>query len=326
MLSVGEEQVATSAFFSPASKCCTYIPSLPNFLVGRILSATDPAPHHGRESVEKRLEARVAVTPLGIAQPPVYSLLYRNSEHFFGRSQSLRCPHYTEDGGRCGIWENRNAICVTWFCKHVRGDLGQTFWRGSLLEFLWAVERDLARWCVLELDMTGEVLRHLVATADWKSEHQIVSGESLDNRVNGEEYTRIWGEWRGREREFFLRCAELVNPLAFDEILAIAGPDVRAYAQLTRRGFARLTAGEVPTTLHVGPMQLVQIHHGMTRVSTYNDGDPLDIPQVVMESLQYFDGRPTADAIAAIQSECGVRLENDLIRKMVDFRLLVPSK
>src|SRR5438034_10877336 len=39
-------------YFSPQTKCCTYLPELHNFLVGRILSDDDPASATGRATVE----------------------------------------------------------------------------------------------------------------------------------------------------------------------------------------------------------------------------------------------------------------------------------
>ena len=38
-----EEAPGSTFLFKPASKCCTYWPALPNFLVGRILADEDPA-------------------------------------------------------------------------------------------------------------------------------------------------------------------------------------------------------------------------------------------------------------------------------------------
>jgi hypothetical protein len=64
----------------------------------------------------------------------------------------------------------------------------------------------------------------------------------------------------------------------------------------------------------------------MTRVKTYSDFDPLDVPNAVMELLQYFDGRPVVDALAAIADERGVSLDAALVRKMVDFKLLAPPE
>jgi hypothetical protein len=73
-------------------------------------------------------------------------------------------------------------------------------------------------------------------------------------------------------------------------------------------------------------MQLAHMGRGMMRISTYSGYDPLEVPNQVMELLPYFDGRPTEEALAAIADERGIRLEPDLVRKLVDFMLLVPAK
>jgi hypothetical protein len=318
---------AESCFFDPVIKCCTWVPTLQNFLVGRILSDTEPDAQFGRASVERRIAQGIGVSPLGLAQPPVFSLLYKNSSDFFGRSRSLSCPHFIEEGGRCGVWRNRNSTCATWFCKHTRGHVGFAFWRDGLHRLLQTVELALARWCLLELQVSAETLRHLAAREDWSQEAGAVTGDVLDNRVDRKAYVRIWGEWLGREHEFFGRCAELVSPLSWADVLALSGPEARAYARLTQEAYSRLVSEEVPSTLKVGSFHLVQIENAITRVSTYSDYDPIDIPQTVMELLRYFDGRPTEQALAVIAEERGVRLDPALVRKMVDFKLLVaPEK
>jgi len=316
-----EDRGSRSLYFDPVIKCCTYVPNLSNFLVGRILSDTDPAARPGRASVERRIAAGIGVTPLGVRQSPIFKLLYENSSDFFGRARALVCPHYLVNSGGCGIWRHRSSTCATWFCKHVRGQLGYTFWRDSLHWLLHAVEDDLARWCLLELQPGDEVLRELAAgPAD------SLTGATLDHRVDEEAYARAWGEWQGHERQFFLRCAALVEPLSWSDVLTIAGPQARSYAELTRRAYARLLSDDIPPALEAGSMRLVQMRDGITRVSSYSTYDPLDVPGAVMELLRYFDGRPTADALAAIARERGLRLEPALVRKMVDFGLLVPPK
>src|SRR5262245_57905979 len=89
-------------FFSPGVKCCSYLPELYNFLVGRVLEDDDPALAQGRASVLDRIQKGVAVTPFGLGRSSTTELLYENSVNAFGRSHSLRCPHYLEDSvGRC---------------------------------------------------------------------------------------------------------------------------------------------------------------------------------------------------------------------------------
>ena len=112
--------------FHPATKCCTFVPLLPNFLVGRILADSDPAGASGRRSVLERLRAADGVSPLGLDVPRRYGFLYGHNGGF-GRTPSMRCPHYLEtEGGLCGVWKHRNSICSTWFCKHDRGAAAST--------------------------------------------------------------------------------------------------------------------------------------------------------------------------------------------------------
>src|SRR5271169_4910931 len=59
-----------SYYFDPNVKCCTFVPNLHNFLVGRIVSDDAPTAWPGRMTVEKRIKERVAVTPLGLGVPP----------------------------------------------------------------------------------------------------------------------------------------------------------------------------------------------------------------------------------------------------------------
>jgi len=319
-----EEKESEKDYFDSTIKCCSYVPTLHNFLAGRILSDPDPASAPGRASVEKRIRDGVAVTPLGLAHPPVFSLLYENSTNAFGRSRNLRCPHYLEDGGRCGVWRHRESTCATWFCKHVRGNVGYTFWQESLHQLLATAENDLAHWSVLELGLDDDALRRL--SDERSSPRDSLTGESIDNRVDQERYAATWGKWHGREGEFFIECARLVERLSWADVLTICGPEARLYARLTAAAYQKLVSDEIPPSLEVGKMQLVQIKQNVTRVCTYSSFDPLDLPGVVMQVLGYFDGRPTAEALAAIADEKEIRLDPSLVRKMVDFALLVPPK
>src|SRR4029077_11253834 len=63
-----KDNASRSSFFDLGVKCCTYLPTLPNFLVGRILLDTDPDAQVGRGTVEKRMKDAVGVSPLGLMQ------------------------------------------------------------------------------------------------------------------------------------------------------------------------------------------------------------------------------------------------------------------
>jgi hypothetical protein len=184
----GTARPAAAPFFNPDTKCCTYLPGLPNFLVGRMLADDSPEFARGRATLEARLTAGTAVSPRGIGRDAAYDLLYvTRGKSLFGRARSMLCPHYfDEGGGPCGIWRHRAAVCATWFCKYVRGAVGQRFWQ-ALHRRLSAVEGELSVWCARQL---GEL-----------------------------------GEWSGREREFFQECARLVEALHWRDVERICGPD-----------------------------------------------------------------------------------------------------
>jgi len=314
-------------FFSPETKCCTYMPALPNFLVGRILRDGDPVFAAGRATVEARLAARLEVSPLGLEPTAVRALLYGHSvEGTFGQSRVLRCPHYLdEQGGRCGIWRHRNGVCATWFCKHVRGAVGLRFWRG-LEQLLTAVEWQLVRWSVLELGVEADTLHELFRRAASRSK----SGGALDvHQIDGEvdeaAYRRRWGSWAGQERKFFEECARLVDGLAWPDVLRIGGAEVALLERLARDAYRHLTSDVIPERLQVGKLEAITPGPSHARIVTYRGLDPIDLPKIVFDVLYYFDGGPTVETLSRIRRATGVILESALVRRLVDFEILVPT-
>jgi hypothetical protein len=294
------EGPATAPFFNPSTKCCTYVPVLPNFLVGRMLGDDGPAFAHGRATVEARLARPLIVTPLGIGRTPTDDRRYRTrAPSSFGRDRSMRCPHYLDEGGQCGIWRHRAAVCATWYCKHVRGAVGQRFWR-TLHGLLSAVERDLSAWCAREL-----------------------CGPTAATHDAGR---RRFGEWSGREREFFIECARLVDALRWDDIARICGPEMAPLLSRTRAAFDELRSQAIPGRLRTGAYTVIGSHRGASIVEGYDGGDRLALPDAVLEALPYFDGSaPTPDVLQTIRAATGLAMERDLVRLLVDFEILIPT-
>jgi hypothetical protein len=309
-------------YFDSTTRCCTYLPNLPNFLVGPILADADPSMALGRRSVEVRLGRGVAVTPLGLGTPATYSLLYTNGTDGFGASHTLRCPHHLDDG-TCGIWTHRMSVCATWFCKHSRGAVGRRFWR-ALQVLLVGVEKDLARWCLLELRLGAGALGRLFPPPEPITPSRTIDRFQIDGRVDPEQHAAVWGEWAGRERELFDACGHLVERLGWQEVLEICGPGLQISARLVRDYFDALLSRNIPPRLRVGEFQIHPVSEKTTLVVSYNGYDPLCLQGSLMEALPYFDGRPVADALRAIESEKHLRLDRELLLKLVDFSILVP--
>ncbi len=324
MCAAGSHQaMASGLFFDPRTKCCTYIPQLANFLVGRILADDDPAFAQGRATVEARLQAAVAVTPLGLGQPPSLALLYeKTAANSFGRSRSLRCPHYLEEeGGRCGVWKYRASVCATWFCKYVRGATGMNFWQ-ALHRLLSGVERNLSRWCVLQLDPGTEALERLFPLLRPPD----TDDRTLDDLIDPEAYRALWGRWFSREVEFYKECRPLVDGLTWHDVTTIGGPEMQIFARLVHEAYGRLMSNEIPKRLKVGSFNVARMDQQSCRVWSYDGSDPIEMPKALLESLPYFDGRPTDEALWTIVSEKAIRIDPGAVRKLVDFKILVPSE
>ena len=308
--------------FSPRVKCCSFHPDLPNFLVGQILLEKDSSSVRARSVIEQRIRDGHAVTPLGIHQPARYSLLYDNAPGSFGRSMSMRCPYFIdEEGGRCGIWKYRNAVCATYFCKHERGATGYNFWN-VLKQMLSSAEIDLAVWCAFELKLASRSLEKLVAYGGSRDRTRLNESD-LDERADPAERSVNWGNWAGREEEFFRKCAELVAPLKWREVVSLCGPKTRVLANLAQEAHVRLKSTELPQGLIPAGFHLFGVRQDRAMISTYSSNDPIEVPVTLIQLLRYFDGRPTGEVLTDIETSENVIIHEPLVRKLNDFRVLV---
>jgi Fe-S-cluster containining protein len=314
--------------FLPQTKCCTFTPDLPNFTVGRILAGTDLGGAHARAVLRQRLQARVAVTPLGIHPLPIYQTLYDAAsagQSGFGRTATLRCPLYLEDGGRCGIWQHREAVCSTWFCKHERGVMGRILWR-VIMGLLRAIETNLKFWCLDKAGLAAEPLAELWAAND-QGRGKGLDEHALNNTASPEGYRRIWGDAGDRAEAFFTRCAELVAPLRYADVLAIGGASVAAAANAARVVYDKVFVEQpLPSHLAKNLLTLVQLRRpGEARVRHVSlQYDWLDLPASLVAELGRFDNAPVARVIDELRAE-GVAVDEALLRRLLDWQVLVPA-
>jgi hypothetical protein len=316
----GQTEAANDpVFYDPRTKCCTYMPVLWNFLVGALLEDDSAEAATGRRTVEERIAAGIAVTPLGLNRPPAHEALYRHIADAFGRAQTMRCPHYIEEGGLCGVWRARESTCATWFCKHERGAVGQRFWH-ELHRLLAIAERQVASWCVIELDIGSDAL---AATLPFPPPPRgPVTGADFDGRTTPEHWKLVWGKWAGREQDFYREAGRLTRALSWADVLALGGSELRAAVQLTQAAFERLATPRVPERLRAGVLHLSPAPGGGALVTTYSPVDPLRLSPAVLQILPYFDGRTTRAARQAITRELGYEMDRTLLQKLVDFEVL----
>jgi hypothetical protein len=307
------EPLAGGVYFHPTTRCCTFQPALANYRAGLILADDDTGLAAGRHTVESRLAARIAVTPLGMNPSARFLLLYENASGAFGRGPELGCPHQIE--GQCGIWAHRPATCTTWFCKHVRGATGFEFWK-DLGRLLNEVDSQLGLWCAVEMGIEVEQLARLL-------ESRPMDATDLGAAIPDSVYRRFWGSWVGREAEFYRACAELVRPLAWDEITRICGPRLGILSRMVLDRYRKVTSEEPLESPRVGLIQIERIVGGKYSAVTYSPYDRLKISAELAAVLPHFDGRPVGTVVEEIRTQRGIRIDPALVRRMADFRVLV---
>jgi hypothetical protein len=313
--------------FLPETKCCTYYPDLPNFLMGRILADTDPAGEAARTFLRQRIEGRTSVTPLGVAPLPLYETLFtalRAGRVAFGRTRTMRCPLYIEDGGNCGVWRHREATCATWYCKQDRGVAGSTFWRTMLFCFR-AFEASLKHWCAERAGLAKEQLAEL-----WSYEKErtttTLDDYAFNNACDPGVYRRLWGDMGGDPVGFYVRCAEAVAPLRLADIQAIGGTSVTSAINALRVAYADLNRTQLPARVARG-QAFVQIRRHPGKATVHHPVtayDQLEIETSLANQLGRFDDRPVAEAIRELQAE-GVAVDEALVRRLIDWNLFVPA-
>lgn len=183
--------------FHPDVRCCSYHPRVPNVLLGFALEDPETAPW-----IEKVI-AEGLTTPEGLQSTPVElrkSLQHAADPRHDGAS--VVCRFLDAENRRCRIYHYRDSVCATFFCKHDRPD-GEEFWR-SLQALAGQCEAALSQWAMAEvgLDVDAYVARFDALAADMpKLTARTDAGWPEDAR------RALWGEWFGRDAEFFRACA-----------------------------------------------------------------------------------------------------------------------
>lgn len=308
--------------FNKATKCCTHYPNLPNYLVGAILSSTDPAYDEGRDRILKKISSRVAVTPQGLLRSPSYTLVIKNAPDAFGRSKSLLCPYFNEDEGKCAIWAFINANCNTWFCKYSTGEDGRSFWK-ALKEYLDEVQKTLMYYTQHKLGMDPDKIIFPETT------NQSIKPTDLDNEAPDEKSFRgLWGDWAPRAEKFYKEAYKLVESLSRREFENITGISQKILLKNLENKQRQHVKPELPLFLTRNPrLSVTKTGDDSYTLVSYSHFDPIQTPKNIYDALDFFGGRRNNNETQEIIArELGIKLEKNLLISLYQLRVLVESE
>jgi len=308
--------------FNKATKCCTHYPNLPNYLVGALLSSTDPAHKEGRDRVLRKIHRRVGVTPRGILRPEHYSLIIKTTPDAFGKSKSLVCPYFQQDEGRCTIWNFNTANCNTWFCKHDAGEVGRLFWK-ALKEYLSNVQNTLIDYTQFKLGLApGKIMLSAAA-------RQSITPDELDNEPPDERlFQDLWGGWTPRVDDFYKEAFRQVSSLTKREFGNIAGISQKILLKKLENNQRRLVKPDLPQVLTRNPrLSVTKTGDDSYTLVSYSPFDPVQVPKKIYDALDFFDARrKNSEVRRLIARELGTKLEKDLLLSLYQLRILVENE
>lgn len=201
-------------YFLPDTKCCTYHPKLPNYLVGGILLDSKSSMEEGKSIIKKMIKEKTGVTPYIIFPSMKYRQKYKIfGKKTLGRNRELKCPFYGQEKGNCTIYPYWNSVCASFFCYSVGGNTGRNFWY-SVRDYFRQVERLLARYTMSSLGWEEEDIPD-----DWNE----MRPDCLDGTIDHALYKQNWKNWLGREEEFYIKTFEIISEIDHEKFNRICG-------------------------------------------------------------------------------------------------------
>jgi hypothetical protein len=321
MCDKGQPSPVPMDYFRPDTKCCTYFPQLPNYLVGAILADPSPDMEEGRKRLRTIIASRVGTTPHWVNRPRKQSLILTAYGEGFGRAKSLLCPFFDESNlaASCTIWRHRETVCMTYYCKYTGGQRGFDFWV-SLKWYAGYLQRRLTQAAVAAID--PRVVEPVVPT------NQLTLEDIEDLPPKASDYVRWWGSWVGREEEFYVRCHDWVRSAGREAFAANVDQSKEGQQYLTDMiaKYERLQGRVVPDRL-VRNARMKEAHVGeKVVVTTYHRFDSFALDKDLYEVIGLFRGSETLEENLARLKKDGIELVPELIEYLFAAGVLVEPR
>lgn len=312
------ESPVAMEYFRPDTKCCTYFPQLPNYLVGAILADRSPGSEEGRRRVREQIRGRMGATPHYLSRPRKTSLILQHYSAGFGRAQSLRCPYFDLENPErsCTIWSHRETICMTYYCKYVGGQRGFDFWI-ALKNYLGFAQRRLVKAAAVAVDA------ELVEPTFGPNELTLEDIDDLPPKES--DYARWWGPWVGREEEFYVRCHDWLKSTTREAFALNVDDDEhgKKYFDAVVATYDKHESKLLPLNLvRNGRMRESHVQ-GKVVVTTYHRYDSFALDEDLYEVVGLFRAEETVEQnLARLRTE-GIELAPELVEYLFAAGVLV---
>lgn len=199
-------------------KCCTFVPFIPNYALGALLTENIS----GQAKIRQMIADRRFALPLGLFPDLNYQYKFTTKkENEFGNNPDLLCHYFDTDQNQCSIWKYRGVVCTTFYCQSSYGQLGKDFW-SEMKDYLSYVEMALAEDCLVMKDFSP---RDISDQLIFLNKTDFNNQEKKQKTLTAEQHKTLWNGYSSPE-DFYISCYKMVQKLdrsSFKEILSQQG-------------------------------------------------------------------------------------------------------
>ncbi|MCI0616393.1 hypothetical protein L0244_25710, partial [bacterium] len=223
--------------------------------------------------------------------------------------------------GLCSIWQFRDSMCSTYFCKPVAGKQGLRFWN-VLHNYLNQVQDTLSWYALDSLNCDIQLIWDYMNSRQGDD----LTPEDLDEIPPDEQtYRNLWRDWFGREEDFYRECYRLVEALTKEEFDRQSGINQRIFLKRLQNAQNDVVHPKIPPVLRKNPeLKAFETPDGKVTVLT-NIGF-YSIQKTLFEVLGWFDGvKTTADIQKMVYEKYQADLNDDYIVPMFLNQMIIPA-
>lgn len=183
--------------YNEKTKCCTYYPFIPNYMVGNILLNNEVE----AQKIRSYIETKKYILPIGLCVPEGYQHLQGEYKSLgFGKDESLLCQFYDE--GNCNIWNQRNSECLSFQCYSSYGQKGFDMWK-VLGDLIYELEIYIANSMMTAHQFPEQMIEDSIKYI--KYEH--FSKKTKDKYfLSEEEWGEHWVKHSDSVAQYFISC------------------------------------------------------------------------------------------------------------------------
>jgi len=185
-----------------------------------------------------------------------------------------------------------------------------------------AIERVVSLWCLRQMGVPTGLQREALADLDHAP---ALNAASLDHRPDPWRQQHLWRDWRGREAEFYIACAEHAEGMRCDDVLTLGGTELAMMVDSVRQSATAHEDLALPPRLRAGAFAVCGGSAGQLWLQGYSEFDPLAVGVEVLALVARCDGRDREVILAEHAAVHGQRPSRMLLRTLLDAGILQPA-